>query len=400
MTIAIEILLAFLGALLVVPAAVLFVECVAALLPERPPEPDEAASPERRVVVLIPAYDEGRVLKRTIDGVTPELGPHDRILVIADNCTDGTADIARAAGAEVLERRDPEHRGKGYALDAGVAHLSADPPDVVVILDADCNILAGSIKRLADCAASHGRPAQAEDLLTVPDRATPLARVSALAFLVRNHVRPTGLRRLGMPCHLMGTGMAFPWDVISSAPSAGPHLAEDMQMGIALASLGYAPVYCTGARITSASPKLARAVRGERRRWEHGHIETLIHRAPTLIWKGLARRQLPLLTMGLDLLIPPLALLVTFMFAGVALASLLAALGGSPLPLTLFSTSAALVLVAVLSAWAKFGRATFPARYLVMIPLYVVWKIPLYLSFAFRGPYATWERAERSASGF
>jgi len=61
---------------------------------------------------------------------------------------------------------------------------------------------------------------------------------------------------------------------------------------------------------------------------------------------------------------------------------------------------ATLVLVAVLSAWARFGRATFPARYLVMIPLYVAWKIPLYLSFAFRGPYATWERAERSASGF
>jgi cellulose synthase/poly-beta-1,6-N-acetylglucosamine synthase-like glycosyltransferase len=258
----------------------------------------------------------------------------------------------------------------------------------------------GSIKRLADCAARHRRPAQAEDLLTVPDRATPLARVSALAFLVRNHVRPTGLHRLGLPCHLMGTGMAFPWDVISTAPSAGPHLAEDMQMGIELASLGYAPVYCAGAHITSASPKLARAVRGERRRWEHGHIETLIHRAPTLIGRGLARRQMPLLAMGLDLLVPPLALLVTFMIAGIALAALLAALGGSALPLALFSMSSAFVLFAVFSAWAKFGRATFPARYLVMIPLYVVWKIPLYLSFAFRGPYATWERAERSASGF
>ena len=109
---------------------------------------------------------------------------------------------------------------------------------------------------------------------------------------------------------------------------------------------------------------------------------------------------MPLLAMGLDLLVPPLALLVTFMIAGIALAALLAALGGSALPLALFSVSSAFVLFAVFSAWAKFGRATFPARYLVMIPLYVVWKIPLYLSFAFRGPYATWERAERSASGF
>ena len=97
MTIVIEILLLIFGIALVIPAAVLFAECVAALLPDRAPEKDEPKQPARRVVVLIPAYDEGRVLKRTIDGVMPELGPEGRVLVVADNCTDETAEIARAA---------------------------------------------------------------------------------------------------------------------------------------------------------------------------------------------------------------------------------------------------------------------------------------------------------------
>jgi cellulose synthase/poly-beta-1,6-N-acetylglucosamine synthase-like glycosyltransferase len=402
MTTAAGLLLCFLALGLFLPAAVLFAECAAALLPERPPLAEDASRNALRVVVLIPAYDEATVLRRTLEGVLPELGAGDQVLVVADNCTDDTAAIARASGAEVLERVDPKRRGKGFALDAGIAHLAASPPDVVVVLDADCHVVPGSIRRLADCASRFGRPAQAEDLLTVPERATPLARVSALAFLVRNHVRPTGLRHLGLPCHLMGTGMAFPWNVIRDAPAAGPHLAEDIQMGIALASLGFAPMYCPGARITSSSPERASAARGQRRRWEHGHMSTLLDRAPRLIWRGLARRQPHLLTMGLDLIVPPLALLVVLLLGGIALALAFTHGRGSTAPLMLFSSALILVLGAVFIAWFRFGRTTLPARYIALVPLYVAWKIPLYLSFAVRGPYATWERAERSpsASGF
>jgi cellulose synthase/poly-beta-1,6-N-acetylglucosamine synthase-like glycosyltransferase len=410
----IELSLIVLGLALLLPSVVFFVECFAALLPP-PPEPLRAAAsrcgtPEGvehpkgwntapRAVVLVPANDEATMLKRTLASIVPELGPRDRLLVVADNCTDDTAEIAREAGADVLERRSPTHRGKGFALDAGIAHLAADPPDVVVVLDADCRVDPGSVRCLVDCATMHRGPVQAEDLLTVPDQATPLALVSTLAFMVRNHVRPMGLRRLGLPCHLMGTGMAFPWDVILAAPEAGSHLAEDMQMGIELTSLGFPPLFCQGARITSASPKRASATRGQRRRWEYGHLSTLIHRAPKLIGRGIVERKPNLLAMGLDLAVPPLALLVTLLFAGVTASLPLWLTGHSALPMALFSYAFGIVLLAVFGSWFKFGRTTFPARYLFMIPLYVAWKIPLYLSFPLRRHY-TWERAERSASGF
>src|SRR6476469_6442466 len=121
-----DLLLVLPAALLLAPLAVLTVECLAALLPGRRTEhtPADARSP---CVVLVPAHDEENGLPATLAGLLPLLRPGDRLLVVADNCTDRTAAAARAAGAEVVERHDPDRRGKGYALAAGVDALRADP---------------------------------------------------------------------------------------------------------------------------------------------------------------------------------------------------------------------------------------------------------------------------------
>ena len=85
----------------------------------------------------------------------------DRLLVVADNCSDDTAALARTAGAEVVERSNAQQRGKGYALDFGVRHLASAAPDVMIIVDADCQVGEGSIERLANCCIDSGRPTQA-----------------------------------------------------------------------------------------------------------------------------------------------------------------------------------------------------------------------------------------------
>src|SRR3981189_3547862 len=93
-----------------------------------------------RTIVLIPAHNEGAGILPTIRDVQAQLGPNDSILVVADNCTDDTASIVQAAGVEVTIRADPARRGKGYALEFGVRLLGLNPPDVVVIIDADCRL--------------------------------------------------------------------------------------------------------------------------------------------------------------------------------------------------------------------------------------------------------------------
>ncbi|HKQ71338.1 MAG TPA: glycosyltransferase family 2 protein [Polyangiaceae bacterium] len=393
-------LLSALAALLALPSCIFFVECVAALLPRRKrgePSTPVARRDDIRVAVLVPAHDEEAVISMTLAGIVPELRASDRLLVVADNCSDRTADLARAGGAEVIVRNDPFQRGKGFALDFGIAHITPHPPDVLVVIDADCRVERGAIRRLAEFAMERGRPAQADNLLAVPRAAPPLTSISALAFLVRNRVRPTGLTRLGLPCQLMGCGMALPWKVVEKAPSSGSNLVEDMMMGIELAWRGFAPVYCTGAHVTSPPPKRTQAMRGQRRRWEYGHISTLIHRAPSLIFRGFAERRQELLAMGLDLLVPPLALLSMMLAASFLLAFAWSMSGGSPAPLVISSLALGMVGVAVISTWLKFGRQVLPGRYLFALPFYLVWKVPLYLSFLISGRRRGWERTERLA---
>jgi cellulose synthase/poly-beta-1,6-N-acetylglucosamine synthase-like glycosyltransferase len=383
---------------LAIPCLVFFVECVVgAVARDGRPETsgDPAARP--RIAVLMPAHDERAVIAETIAGVAPQLQSNDVLLVVADNCSDDTAALARSAGATVIERSDPERRGKGYALAFGLEHLASAPPDVVVIVDADCAVATGGIERLACLAKRTDRPVQADYLLQPPANPNGVTVVSALAFIVKNRVRPRGLHALGLPCLLTGTGMAFPWQVIRKAPPTEGNLVEDMMMGLDLAELGHAPRLCPEVFVTSVLPERLKAASAQRRRWEHGHLATLLRHGPRLIARGLRRGSVELLALGLDLMVPPLALLVLLVGFALCLSALAAWLGASALPALILLASFAMISTGVLVAWFAYGRATLRARHLLAIPLYAAWKVPLYLSFLLRGRHAKWERTERRA---
>ena len=112
--------------------------------------------PQRRDMrfdILVPAHNETAVIERTVRSLAAIDWPreHYRIIVIADNCTDDTAALARAAGAEVIERHDDQHRGKGYALEYGIARSAADGfAHAVAVIDADTEV---TPNLLAACAA-------------------------------------------------------------------------------------------------------------------------------------------------------------------------------------------------------------------------------------------------------
>jgi cellulose synthase/poly-beta-1,6-N-acetylglucosamine synthase-like glycosyltransferase len=135
----INLLLVVFALVLLVPAGVLLLQMLSAW-PMRTAAADVAGllpSPRPRLAVLMPAHNESAGIVPAIEAVNEQLQPGDRLLVVADNCSDDTARVAAAAGAQVAERTDPQCRGKGYALDFGVRRLEADPPEVVVIIDAD-----------------------------------------------------------------------------------------------------------------------------------------------------------------------------------------------------------------------------------------------------------------------
>jgi cellulose synthase/poly-beta-1,6-N-acetylglucosamine synthase-like glycosyltransferase len=382
-----------LTALCCVPAATFVAEVlVGAPPPRRRRAP--AASRLPRTTILVPAHNERAVITATLDNLRSELTEQVSLLVVADNCEDDTPLLAERAGARVVRRQDPSRRGKGYAIEFGLNELAKDPPEIVIIVDADCRVEPGSIAVLAEQARKTGRPIQAEYLI-LPPRLEPKTAVNAVAFLIKNRVRPLGLARLGLPCQLTGSGMAFPWEVIRKAPPGGSYLVEDMLMGIELARLGSPPLFCPEARIKSELPTREQAQTGQRRRWEHGHLATLIAHGPKLVLEGVRKADLNLLAMGLDLLVPPLTSLLLALSVVVGLNALLSlGLGGGPLYLSLGAVAA--IGASVLLAWLTQGRELVPLRYALLVPGYVLWKLPLYVAFAARRKQATWEQTERT----
>jgi cellulose synthase/poly-beta-1,6-N-acetylglucosamine synthase-like glycosyltransferase len=392
MTSWLEILALACSALLLLPVLVLVTESLAALRPPRGAPAGRA--PNTRCAVLVPAHDEEACIRTTLASVVPQLRPGDRLLVVADNCADRTAEFARSAGAAVVERVDPDRRGKGFALDFGVRALEPDPPDVVVVVDADCLVRPGGIDLLVGEADRTGRPVQAVYLLDPPPGAGVRAQVSGFAFRFKNQVRPLGLDRLGLPCLLTGSGMAFPWEVLRGARLASANITEDMRLGLDLACAGHPPKLCARAGVHSVLPSGRQAAYRQRTRWEHGHMGTLLTQAPRLLVAAVRQRRLDLLGLALELSVPPLSVLGLLYAAAAAAAGLLWSAAGAPLPAALLACGGLAAAGALLASWARFGRKSLPFTSLLAAPLYALGKVPIYLAFVLR-PQRAWARTAR-----
>ncbi|MBL8825682.1 MAG: glycosyltransferase [Planctomycetaceae bacterium] len=385
-------LLILLAIVVTTPIVVLCLECLAALLPARTIA-KSATTPRPTIDVLIPAHDEAQVISATLASVMAQLTPADRVSVVADNCSDSTALIARQVGATAFERHDLTRRGKGYALEYGLQQLANDHREVLVIVDADCELAPGTIDALARGAAASGNPVQAAYLMPSPESGTPRDFVSQFAVQVKNYVRLRGLARLGGPSLLTGSGMAFPWAVISLAPLGSPNIVEDMQLGFDLLVTGYPPQFCASAEVTAPLPRLRSAANSQRTRWEHGHLKTLLRQAPRLLFEAVRQRRPQLALAALDLLIPPVSLLVTVWLAALLVALAVGAWTQVWYPAQILSGAGVLLAVAIAAA-LRFSTAREAWRIVTAVPLYVLSKLPIYLRFVFR-PQRAWLRTQR-----
>lgn len=376
------------------PALLFSCEVALAALPGRTRRKPPSARPIP-IAVLIPAHNESSGIGPTVSHIKGQLRATDRLIVVADNCTDDTAARAREAGAEVLVRTDAEKRGKGYALSFGAQALSHEPPEIVLIVDADCRVQRGSLERLANLAYVENRPTQAIYLMNRPAGSSPISGISAFAFLVRNKVRPLGLKRLGLPCLLTGTGMAFPWSIYRDAPPTHDFLVEDLLLGHELALKGTPPLLDEETVVVSELPSGEAASFKQRRRWEHGQLSVLRTITPRLLSAGLRRGNLGLIALALDGLVPPLALLVFLQLGMTSILWLGVPLGMPSGPAWLASGALSLMGLCVLWAWGRHGRGLLPPRDLLFIPKYILWKVPLYRTFARSGAHSEWERTER-----
>ncbi|HIV77983.1 MAG TPA: glycosyltransferase family 2 protein [Candidatus Sphingomonas excrementigallinarum] len=377
--------------LLLMPAVLLFAAEI--LLGLRCPTP-QARADAPPFTVLIPAHDEAAVITPTLRAIAAQLRAQDRMLVVADNCSDATATIAAAQGAEVTERHDSVRRGKGYALAHGLAHAARWANPITIIVDADCLLSPNALHQLADRAARTGRPVQGDYRLEAAADGSRASRFSAFAIRVKNYARLLGGSRLGIPCLLTGSGMAFPTILLSRVDLGSGEIVEDLLLGVDLTLQGAAPIFCPEARITSPLPATREAAETQRARWEGGYMSIMRRYVLRLFGTGLARKDAKILGLALDLAIPPLSLLVAGQGALVLLATLWALLSGEVAPLMLGVAQTALLVAAVGMAWLRYGRDLLSPGEVARLPLSVLAKLGFYRRLM-RAPQRGWVRTAR-----
>ncbi|MEM7592493.1 MAG: glycosyltransferase family 2 protein [Cyanobacteria bacterium P01_A01_bin.83] len=388
-----NVLLTIAGITLLIPCLVFFVECLAAFVSSLSNLNLEDIN-RPQTTVLIPAHNEAEQITEVIEVLLPQLTNQDQVIVIADNCHDNTAELAKATGVTVLEREHLTKRGKGYALDYAMQHIKHQPPEVLVILDGDCILEPNTIKNITCLSSATGRPVQSTYLMQQPENPSLKDNISMFSIKVKNLVRLLGLKRLGWHSLLTGSGMAFPWSLISQVSLAGSKTTDDMQLTVDLALAGSTPVFCEDALVIGRLMKDEDA-QSQRSRWEHGHLEMIGVEVPRLLKAFLTTGRLAALGLALDILIPPLSLLVMTWVAtmvAISLAIIFTNLALAPLLVT--SVAGFFLFGGVFLAWIKFGRSDLPLANLIAIPFYILGKIPIYLKFLTK-PQSRWLKTER-----
>ncbi|HEX2034105.1 MAG TPA: glycosyltransferase family 2 protein [Chloroflexota bacterium] len=353
--------------------------------------------PAQRFAVLVPAHNEALLIGRLLDNLRSlDYAPEAyTVHVVADNCDDDTATIARARGARVYERFDSAARGKGHALRWLLEQLRAagERPDAYVILDADSVVAPNFLRAMATRLAGGSEVVQAY-YSVLNAGASPVAALRFAALAAIHYLRPLGRSLLGLSCGLKGNGMCVAAPVLEGFAWRWFTLAEDVEFHLALVEAGIRVDFAPETWVLADMPVTLRQAASQNARWERGRLHLLRSRVPHLllsVLSGRGRNAALILDAGAEQLIPPLS--VPFALGGGCLLAGLS-LGQGQLTLLAAATLAALVLhllVALLLVRAPW-RTYLALGY---APVYVCWKVGLYLRALLSAPGGRWIRTAR-----
>lgn len=359
----------------------LFLLAALARKPKSAPTPLGPA-PSIRFDIVVPAHDEEPVIAETIASLKAVDYPADlyRIIVVADNCADATASKAEEAGAFVLTRTDPERKAKGYALQFAFDWLKKEGlPDVVVVVDADTVVSTNILVELAKKFENGAAAVQVAYLVRNAEAAW-CTRLVALSFILMHVLRSLARERLGVSVGLRGDGMAFSREVIRNVPYHAFSTAEDVEHGIKLGEYGYRVEYVGNAYVESEMIAAEGPSRSQRQRWERGRAGLALEHGPKLITAAFRKRDKILLDLAMDLLIPPLSTLTLLIAAGSLVSLVTGFFVGHPLavasPWLIAAAFVSLYVARGLQLWGAGLRGVID---LLWVPVYVVWKIGLWL---------------------
>ncbi|MGB0733096.1 MAG: glycosyltransferase family 2 protein [Pontibacterium sp.] len=338
-----------------------------------------------KFAIVIPAHNETLLIEDTVKAALNQNYDKDnyKVVVIADNCTDDTAEKARNVGAHVIERSGPP--GKGQALYHAFEGLLKEEWDGFLIVDAD-SLLHKEAMHVLDYELSNGsKVVQLQYAIRNPEDSVR-TRALELGMASYNALRPKGRTMLGMSSGIFGNGFCISREALENVPYLAHSIVEDIEYHIHLLKSGYKTVFTDKACVHAEMPTSTEASETQRVRWEHGRWITIKTYAKEL-WKLTLKGDKCAFDGLTDVLTPP-AMLTLF---PLIFAALFGDMTVRLIALFLFLSLVAHYLIASM----KYGSFSGLIRVGLYVPWYLVWKTWVTASSIIRNPNIGWNRTGR-----
>ena len=347
--------------------------------------------------VIVPAHNEALLIQSTVKNLLKLDWPEDRyrIIVVADNCADATATLAREAGAQVLERHDENKRGKGYALDYAFQYSLTDQwADAVVVVDADTEVSPNMLEAFASRIENGAQAIQAHYGVLNPDDSWR-TRLLTIAYGAIHRLRSRAREHMRLSCGIRGNGWCVTHSLLNQVPYKAFSLTEDLEYSIDLALANYRVVYADEVQVSGILVSSEAAATSQRQRWEGGRWSLIRSRLFPLLQASMRPNGKVCLDLALDLLVLPLSYVFINIIFFLVAAGIAAVVVPSMWPWLLLCAFCTMSLVMyVLRGWQLSGVGLRGLLDLARVPSFILWKLLVMLRK--RGP--EWVRTEREKS--
>ncbi|MCC5908236.1 MAG: glycosyltransferase family 2 protein [Balneolaceae bacterium] len=355
----------------------------------------------RKFALVVPAHNEEKIISKTIYSLSGLIYPKSNydIFVIADNCTDNTANLASSLGVTVLERNNHKKKGKGYALrwafDQILGHQKAY--DAIIVVDAD-SLISGNYLEVMNYYLDQGsRVIQSSDLV-LPEPGNWSIESTRIGFLLHNYVKPLGRKVLNLNMGLRGNGMCFRTDVLTEVPWKAWSLTEDLEYGLILLLNGIKIDFAPEATVYAQMPVEAKNAETQRSRWELGRLQIIRMYTSKFLKEAYKKRSAAFFDVFIDLITPPfvnmmlLVMISLFSVFGLWLFGVVATYH-----LYMWLMLALIGIVYFFTGMYVAGADRNLYKSLLHLPVYVVWKIKVYVNAYRKGKEVDWIRTERDS---
>ena len=360
----------------------------------------KTASKHHRIAVVVPAHDEEIGIENTVKNLLAIEYPKEsfEVIVVADNCTDNTAACAAGIGAKVLERKNPELLGKGYALRWCFELLSnsPEPYDAYLVIDADSEVSKNILEVINIYLNEGAEVLQCADLVK-PQPGAWSSEITRIGLALYNYVKPLGRKVIGFTAGLRGNGMCFTTKLLAKIPWQAFSQTEDLEYGLVLLLNGVVVTFVPEAKVLALMPTDPKNAESQRERWEVGRFPLIKKYGGLLFTSALKKASMKIMDAFIELVTPAFVNLFAFTILMLFINAILLVFGVSDAStlLIIWGILFVLLLYHVIGGLYISGADKNTFLTLLNAPRFIIWKMLLYLKIASKGHTKYWVRTAR-----